>query len=355
MADALAAEAPEDQREQVRRKALRAPLRAFLVFTPRLGHKVPEWEQLAAGSSVTHALMLLLHARGYGSIWRTGRLCSSMAVGELLGVAEGERLLGAVDIGTPARTAPPTRRPLPEISAHLSVLTPAEPGGPGPPTRHRLPAGAAVIDPIQEAVMSEQSSGVQGPRDSEELEDRPIAQRKNGLTPAVSDELGENMRQGWADTERHGLAPIPQAAHTARRRAALSARFPGELLVVPAGNPIVRANDTHYPFRPSSDYLYLTGDQTEDGVLVLEPEEDGGHRAVAYLRPRSDRDNGEFWLDGHGELWDGRRNSLTENERLLGLPAGTSARWRAACARPPARSACCARSTPASRPRCGTG
>ncbi|WP_328956957.1 aminopeptidase P family protein [Kitasatospora purpeofusca] len=168
--------------------------------------------------------------------------------------------------------------------------------------------------------MSEQSSGVQGPRDSEELEDRPIAQRKNGLTPAVSDELGENMRQGWADTERHGLAPIPQAAHTARRRAALSARFPGELLVVPAGNPIVRANDTHYPFRPSSDYLYLTGDQTEDGVLVLEPEEDGGHRAVAYLRPRSDRDNGEFWLDGHGELWDGRRNSLTENERLLGLP-----------------------------------
>ncbi|WP_328959403.1 nitroreductase family protein [Kitasatospora purpeofusca] len=124
VADALAAEAPEDQREQVRRKALRAPLRAFLVFTPRLGHKVPEWEQLAAGSSVTHALMLLLHARGYGSIWRTGRLCSSMAVGELLGVAEGERLLGAVDIGTPARTAPPTRRPLPEISAHLSVLTP---------------------------------------------------------------------------------------------------------------------------------------------------------------------------------------------------------------------------------------
>ncbi|MEZ0094019.1 aminopeptidase P family protein [Streptacidiphilus sp. EB129] len=144
--------------------------------------------------------------------------------------------------------------------------------------------------------------------------------RKNGLDRGVSAELAENMKQGWGDTERHGLEPIPQAAHTARRRGELSARFPGELLIVPAGNPKVRANDTDYPFRPSSDYAYLTGDQSEDGVLVLTPGADGGHTATAYLRPRSDRENGEFWLDFHGELWDGRRNSLTENEKLLGLP-----------------------------------
>ncbi|MEV7283384.1 aminopeptidase P family protein [Streptomyces sp. NPDC093252] len=147
-------------------------------------------------------------------------------------------------------------------------------------------------------------------------------QRKNGLYREVSTELAENMRQGWADTERHGLTPIPQAAYTARRRARLSARFPGELLVIPAGRAKVRANDTAYPFRPSSDYVYLTGDQSQDAVLVLEPVapgDGGGHWAVAHLLPRSDRDNGEFWLDYHGELWDGRRNSLTENERLLGL------------------------------------
>ncbi|SEL52922.1 aminopeptidase P family protein [Streptacidiphilus jiangxiensis] len=143
--------------------------------------------------------------------------------------------------------------------------------------------------------------------------------RKNGLYRGVSEELAAHMRQGWADTERLDLEPLPQAAHTARRRAALSARFPGELLVVPAGNPKVRVNDVDYPFRPSSDYVYLTGDQSEDAVLVLEPVADGGHQAFAYVRPRSDRDNGEFWLDYHGELWTGRRNSLTENERLLGL------------------------------------
>ncbi|WP_345698452.1 aminopeptidase P family protein [Kitasatospora terrestris] len=142
--------------------------------------------------------------------------------------------------------------------------------------------------------------------------------RKNGLTRGVTEALAANMRQGWADTERHDLEPIPQAAHTARRRAALSARYPGELLVVPSGTPKVRANDTDYPFRPSSEYAHLTGDQSERAVLVLEPTADG-HREAAYLQPRSDRDNGEFWLDNHGELWDGRRNSLTENERLLGL------------------------------------
>ncbi|MFJ9842512.1 aminopeptidase P family protein [Kitasatospora sp. NPDC101155] len=148
----------------------------------------------------------------------------------------------------------------------------------------------------------------------------PIKYRKNGLTRGVTEELAENMKQGWADTERHGLEPIPQAAHTERRRAALSAAFPGELLVVPSGNPKVRANDTDYPFRPSSDYVYLTGDQSQDGVLVLEPTGASGHRAVVYLRGRSRTDNGEFWLDGHGELWDGRRDSLIESEQLLGLP-----------------------------------
>ncbi|MFI1782155.1 aminopeptidase P family protein [Streptomyces rubiginosohelvolus] len=148
-----------------------------------------------------------------------------------------------------------------------------------------------------------------------------IKQRKNGLYPAVSDELAESMKSGWADTELHDLQPIPQAEHTANRRAALSARFPGERLVIPAGNLKTRSNDTEYAFRASTEYAYLTGDQTQDGVLVLEPAGDTGHEATLYLLPRSNRENGEFWLDGQGELWVGRRNSLTEAEQLLGIPA----------------------------------
>ncbi|MEV5374675.1 aminopeptidase P family protein [Streptomyces nondiastaticus] len=151
--------------------------------------------------------------------------------------------------------------------------------------------------------------------------DEPIKQRKNGLYPAVSDELAANMKTGWADTELHDLQPVEQAPHTARRRAALSARFPGERLVIPAGNLKTRSNDTEYAFRASTEYVYLTGDQSQDGVLVLEPTGAEGHRATIHLLPRSNRENGEFWLDGQGELWVGRRHSLAEAEQLLGLPA----------------------------------
>ncbi|MFF3953892.1 aminopeptidase P family protein [Streptomyces sp. NPDC001890] len=158
------------------------------------------------------------------------------------------------------------------------------------------------------------------PENPETEEEETVKQRKNGLYPGVSDELAANMKSGWADTELHGLEPVAQAEHTAARRAALSARFPGERLVIPAGNLKTRSNDTEYAFRASTEYAYLTGDQTQDGVLVLEPTVDG-HEATIHLLPRSNRENGEFWLDGQGELWVGRRHSLAEAEQLLGIPA----------------------------------
>ncbi|MFE5518090.1 aminopeptidase P family protein [Streptomyces virginiae] len=144
-------------------------------------------------------------------------------------------------------------------------------------------------------------------------------EQKSGASRGVSEELARNMAAGWADTEAHDLRPIPQAARTAARRASLSARFPGERLVVPAGNLRIRSNDTEYPFRAATEYAYLTGDLKEDGVLVLEPT-DGGHEAALYRLPRSDRGNGEFWRDGQGELWVGRRHSLAEAEALYGIP-----------------------------------
>ncbi|KQX37452.1 aminopeptidase P family protein [Streptomyces anulatus] len=168
--------------------------------------------------------------------------------------------------------------------------------------------------------MSEELIPENPEQETEENEaEEAVKQRKNGLYPGISDELADNMKSGWADTEQHGLQPIAQAEHTAARRAALSARFPGERLVIPAGNLKTRSNDTEYAFRASTEYAYLTGDQTQDGVLVLEPK-GGGHEATLYLLPRSNRENGEFWLDGQGELWVGRRNSLSEAEQLLNIP-----------------------------------
>ncbi|CAL9584798.1 aminopeptidase P family protein [Streptomyces sp. enrichment culture] len=144
--------------------------------------------------------------------------------------------------------------------------------------------------------------------------------RKNGLYAGISKELSALMRTGWADTERHDLTPDEQAPYAARRRAALSARFPGERLVIPSGNLKVRSNDDTYPFRPYSGYVHMTGDQARDGALVLEPRADGGHDAYCYQLPRDSRDTDEFWLGYTAELWMGRRRSLAESERVLGLP-----------------------------------
>ncbi|MGW7269850.1 aminopeptidase P family protein [Streptomyces sp. NPDC054864] len=145
--------------------------------------------------------------------------------------------------------------------------------------------------------------------------------RKNRLYPEISDELSALMRTGWADTEQRDLRPAEQTPHAARRRAALSALFPGERLVIPSGKLKTRSNDDHYPFRAYSAYVHMTGDQARDCALVLEPRGGGdGHDAHLYQLPRDSRDSDEFWTGMTAELWMGRRRSLAESELLLGLP-----------------------------------
>ncbi|WP_328988397.1 aminopeptidase P family protein [Kribbella sp. NBC_01245] len=139
--------------------------------------------------------------------------------------------------------------------------------------------------------------------------------------PQTPEKLREFMNQGWGDIERHDVTLSDVGSWAAKRRDRLSEAFPGERLVVPAGTYKVRSNDTDYVFRPHTDYVWLVGDQTSDAVLVLEPHGTSGHDAVLYFRPRSERSQGEeFWRDRmYGELWAGRRPSLTETSREFGI------------------------------------
>jgi Xaa-Pro aminopeptidase len=132
--------------------------------------------------------------------------------------------------------------------------------------------------------------------------------------PAVPEAYARFMREGWGERDLD-LPPHPVTPWAAQRRARLSEAFPGERLVVPAGTYKVRANDTDYRFRPETAHTYLSGNQTTDAVLVVE---DGA--ATLYARPRSSRQNDEFFRDRqYGELWAGRRPSLREMESSLGL------------------------------------
>jgi Xaa-Pro aminopeptidase len=107
-----------------------------------------------------------------------------------------------------------------------------------------------------------------------------------------------------------------EASHHARRRAALSAAFPGETLVIPTGREQVRANDTLYQFRAGSDFVWLTGEHDPDSVLIIGPDGE----ATLYIRPRSPRDTDEFFRNAmYGELWIGRRHTLEEKSAELGI------------------------------------
>ncbi len=136
------------------------------------------------------------------------------------------------------------------------------------------------------------------------------------VTPA----LEAFMADDWSEPATTG-AQAPVAAWTAKRREALSEQFPGQRVVVPSGTYLARSNDQDYRFRPHSDYVWLTGDQTSDAVLVLEPIAGHGHDALLFLRPRAPRSSSdEFWRDRrYGELWAGRRPTLAETQATYGL------------------------------------
>ncbi|MEU3907001.1 aminopeptidase P family protein [Streptomyces goshikiensis] len=141
----------------------------------------------------------------------------------------------------------------------------------------------------------------------------------------VSPELTRYMAGNWTASPLPATDRVPAHAATPRRRERLSAHFPGERLIIPAGQLQVRSNDADHRFRPHSAYAWLTGLTGEDQaghVLVLEPSGPHGHEAVLYLRPRSPRADGneEFYRDRrYGEFWVGRRPDLAEAERLTGL------------------------------------
>ena len=132
----------------------------------------------------------------------------------------------------------------------------------------------------------------------------------------VSPALEKFMLSGWADSEQYVTQVDEVAGWAAARRRQLHGRFSGERLVVPAGSFKRRSNDQHYRFRPHSAYVWLTGDQSSDGVLVIEPDGE----EMLYLRPRSDRSTPEFFRDRmYGELWAGRRPTLGESRRRLAV------------------------------------
>ncbi len=68
------------------------------------------------------------------------------------------------------------------------------------------------------------------------------------------------------------------------------------IAILPSASEIIRNRDAHFPFRQDSDFLYLTGFNEPDAVLVLKP----GRKHGEYLLFCREKDSEQ-------ETWNGRR------------------------------------------------
>ncbi|MCK9504480.1 MAG: Xaa-Pro aminopeptidase [Porticoccaceae bacterium] len=83
----------------------------------------------------------------------------------------------------------------------------------------------------------------------------------------------------------------------ARRREELMALMAANsIAVIPAAPEQVRSRDTHFPYRQDSDFLYLSGFEEPEAVMVLIPGREQG-QFILFCRER----------DRAREIWDGYR------------------------------------------------
>ncbi|WP_024869454.1 nitroreductase family protein [Pseudoxanthomonas suwonensis] len=99
-----------------------APVIVAVVARIQAGHKVPEQEQLLTAGCACFALLQAAQALGFGAQWLTAWMAYDAEVAKILGLGEGERIVGFVHIGTPRVDVPERDRPDPR--ALLTDWTP---------------------------------------------------------------------------------------------------------------------------------------------------------------------------------------------------------------------------------------
>jgi nitroreductase len=92
---------PDSVVDKMRGKAHAAPCAVVLIASPHLESNVPEWEQVASASCTGYAMVLAATALGLGAVWKSAAVLETGPVRSLFGLADQERLLGWVNLGSP--------------------------------------------------------------------------------------------------------------------------------------------------------------------------------------------------------------------------------------------------------------
>lgn len=99
-------------------------------------------------------------------------------------------------------------------------------------------------------------------------------------------------------------------SHHARRERVLASLGPSAVMLVPAARVFVRNNDVEHPYRPDSDFFYLTGFEEPECVALLTTAHPQ-HRFVLFVRKR----------DRERETWDGYRAGVEGAMATFGADA----------------------------------
>lgn len=129
------------------------------------------------------------------------------------------------------------------------------------------------------------------------------------------------ISSGWAEPKPAKTQVSEVATFAKARRQAVAKKFAGKLLVIEAGAPKVRSNDTEYRYRPHAAFAHLTGwgkATVADSVLVIDSRKD--QQDILFLRPTAGKDSDEFFANpAIGEFWVGKRPTLQEISDLLDI------------------------------------
>ncbi len=106
---------PESKLTKDRERFDGAPLVIAVIARIEDDHpKIPAQEQLLSAGCVAYNLLLGAQALGFGAQWLTGWSCYDRDAAELLGLADNERKIAYIHIGTPREVAPERVRPTPD-------------------------------------------------------------------------------------------------------------------------------------------------------------------------------------------------------------------------------------------------
>jgi Xaa-Pro aminopeptidase len=143
----------------------------------------------------------------------------------------------------------------------------------------------------------------------------------NRRTTPPSREFLDYISSQWASPEKPATKQDPAAPFAKGRRKKVAQQFSGKLIVIKAGSPKTRSNDTDYRYRPHAAFAHLTGwgsRTVADSVLIIDTRE--STKEILFLRPTAGKDSDEFFANpAIGEFWVGARPTLEEVSKLLDL------------------------------------